>query len=393
MQFEFDFADVIEKKHKSASKATAAASSIPPATDVVTTALVEPAKPASRLEKRFDKLWRQLENKQNRNNSFEEEYEKTRQWIHNDLADHRKLYKRELLQQTEKLISHLAKKSLAKWQREELGSWIEDNFQLLEIHGAAELPELGRKYFEAKMASLNEGERDYIQQILDESDQLMAEMDLDDDLDDDLNDDSEFIDDDFEDWSEGATEEEHDHSRSRDNYYEEVQFEAQKKKKLTFDKSIVSKLFRRTAKALHPDHEQDPVRREEKQALMKNLLEARKSGNIAMIFKLYREHVDNATITIDLPELQPMIDLLIQQIEELDQQYQQKSSQSPMHDWVSNHIVGKPEKRRLAALAELKRDLEDDIKRTKQLHPYLASLAKLKPLLEERYEQHLFSYF
>ncbi len=391
MQFELEFADVIDEKRKTASKATPAARSISPSTDVVTTSAVGSAKPASRLEKRFDKLWRQLESKQSRNDSFEDEYEKTRQWIQNDLADHRKLYKRELLQQTEKLISHLAKKSLAKWQREEIGSWIEENFHLLEIHGAAELPELGRKYFEAKMASLSNGERSYIQQILDESDELMAEAGLD-DPDEDI-DESDFIDDDFDDWSDTAFEEEAEQSHSRDSYYEEARLESQKKKKQTFDKTIVNKLFRRTAKALHPDHEQNPVRREEKQALMKNLLEARKSGNIAMIFKLYREHVDNATITIDLPELQPMIDLLVQQIEELDQLYQQKSSQSPMHDWVSNHIVGKSEKRRVAALAELKRDLEDDIKRTKQLHPYLASLAKLKPLLEERYEQHLFSYF
>ena len=47
------------------------------------------------------------------------------------------------------------------------------------------------------------------------------------------------------------------------------------------------RMFRLTAARLHPDREQDPVIRQEKQGLMGNLLAAREQGDLLVILQLY----------------------------------------------------------------------------------------------------------
>ncbi len=391
MQIEFEFGDVETPTRKPGApvKHKTHASNA-----VVVTPSLQSGRKATPLERRFDKLWSQLEAKQTRQETFETEVERARSWIQTELSAKRQEYKEVLVKQTEKLIAHLGKKSLARWQRDVLASWIEENFERLERFSIAELPDLVRRYYTAKLNGLSKAERAAIEEYYDESIE---------DILTNVNKECGDEDDDFTD-EEMPDEEEGNNSSDRSSYYqqpdgnseeesfaEKMRAAEAKKKRQTFDKSIVNKLFRRTAKALHPDHEQNDALRDEKQALMKTLLHARKTGNVAQIFKMYREHVDSASIEIDLPDLKPMVDLLVQQIAELDELFYEKTQESAIHQWVGNKLVGKSDKSQLDSFAELKKDLEQDIKRTKLIHPHLASLAKLKPLLEERYDMDIFS--
>lgn len=392
MQIEFEFGDVATPTRKPVKQKNR------PSSSVVVTSSVQSGRKATPLERRFDKLWAQLETKQSRQETFEKEVERARLWIHTELSQTRDEYKNELVKLTAKLISHLGKKSLSKWQREVLGSWIEENFESLESYGTTELPDLVRRYYTAKLTTLTSSDRNAIEEYYDES--------IEDILTNIVGNADEADDDDYPEDEEYQNENPQDHPHDNASYYEQSESKPEeesfadkmraaeaKKKRLTFDKSIVNKLFRRTAKALHPDHEQDDAIRDEKQALMKTLLQARKSGNVAQIFKMYRDHVDSGTIEIDLPDLKPMVDLLVQQIAELDESFFHKTRESAIHEWVGDKLVGKSGKRQLDAFAGLKKDLEQDILRVKRLHPYLGSLAKLKPLLEERYERDMISFF
>lgn len=397
MQFELEFGDGIAPTRKAEPTVDQKKQ---PAKAVVVTTSVQSDRKATPLERRFDKLWSQLEKKQTRQETFDKEVERARSWIRTELSQKRIEYKDELVRQTAKLISHLGKKSLARWQREVLGSWIEENFERLENYGATELPGLVRQYYTAKLTTLSKSDRAVIEDYYEESiEDILGTFDNDSAEEDD---EDETIEGDDPDMAHDSQEQSRDHDNeyyqseekpAEESFAEKMRAAEAKKKRQTFDKSIVNKLFRRTAKALHPDHEQDEAIRDQKQSLMKTLLHARKTGNVAQIFKMYRQHVDSATIEIDLPDLKPMIDLLLQQIAELDELFFQKTRESAIHEWVGNKVMGKSVKGQVDAFAELKKDLEQDIKRVKRVFPYLGSLAKLKPLLEERYEMEMVGFY
>ncbi len=349
---------------------------------------------SSPLEIQFDKLWHQLQAAQRRNEEFADQLEEVHDWLNTELAETRTLYRLAMVKQTEKLISHLLKKSLAKWQRNELCLWIEENFSALETQGAPELQALVRSYFTNKVSQAGSLEREVIEAAFDTSvDDILAELadefgENEDNFEDDLNEPG------CDSADTHINGDEYDYAAdSADRTAGNAAAEQAARQRVKFEKSMVSKLFRRTAKALHPDHEQDPQRREEKQALMKALLHARKTGNIATIFKLYRQHVSGEKINIEAPELRPMIDLLTHQVSELDAEYAHLSMETPIHKWVKNNFVGKSDKKRQAAFDEIKNGLEQDIQDIQDLAPLLNSLAKLKPLLEARYDSQLYSFY
>ena len=242
MQIELEFGDVATptRQAKSTGKQKNHSS-----TAVVVTPSVQSGRKATPLERRFDKLWAQLEAKQSRQETFEKEVERARSWIHTELSQKREEFKKGLINQTHKLIAHLGKKSLAKWQREVLGSWIEGNFERIERLGSAELPELVRAYYTAKLNSLNKSERAAMEEYYDESiEDILASVNI------DLGDEED--EDDPEDYADESGE---DQSNESDSYYqtddapdqesvaEKMRAAEAKKKRQTFDKSIVNKLF------------------------------------------------------------------------------------------------------------------------------------------------------
>ncbi len=382
MQLEIDFKASPQRRNKKKQK---------PANAQMVRLDQKPSdRPQSTVEKRFHKLWKQLEQKQQRNTTFESVFEKARAYIQSELSENRVAYHQALYQQTEKLIGHLKKKSLAKWQREELSDWIEKNFSLLEMYGADNLHELSAQYLEAKMSMFTDNEKSIIENELNMTIEEFAATinDLDaDDIDDEFDFDEMFEEEPAKDDSRYYRQEQ------SSNQQQEKENQREHESRTFFDKTILNKLFRRTAKALHPDHEHDPVAREEKQALMKVLLQARKTGDITTIFKLYSEHVSTDALEFEAPALKPLINLLSHQIEMLDRQYHELAYSSPTHQWVSEHMMGKSEKEQSKALLLIKQDIEADLKNVQAMVPYLKSLAKLKPLLEARYEQNRFAYF
>ena len=85
--------------------------------------------------------------------------------------------------------------------------------------------------------------------------------------------------------------------------------------------------------------------------------------------------------------------MLQHQIDTLDPQYNEMIYRSPIHKWVHDYIMGKSDKLKKKALLSIKQDIEADLENIKAMGPHLKSLAKLKPLLEARWDQSRFSYY
>ncbi|MEM7257053.1 MAG: hypothetical protein AAF404_06660, partial [Pseudomonadota bacterium] len=152
---------------------------------------------------------------------------------------------------------------------------------------------------------------------------------------------------------------------------------------------LVDTLFRRAASKLHPDHESDVRKREQKQQLMKELLAARKAGNVGIIFDMYQRYVDESVDSFTVPDLQSVIAVLERQVRLLDRDYHALINRSPTHKWVHHHIVEQSEIVRQRTFSRLKREVEAGLAEVLRLKSQLQNPAGLKAVLDKRRQSHL----
>lgn len=74
------------------------------------------------------------------------------------------------------------------------------------------------------------------------------------------------------------------------NYYQNEEDEASKITEL-FKGSRLNKMYKRIANVIHPDKEQDHLKREEKNKLMQSLVKAKKDRDVITLIKLYSQFV------------------------------------------------------------------------------------------------------
>ncbi|WP_330983078.1 MULTISPECIES: hypothetical protein [Enterobacterales] len=237
----------------------------------------------------------------------------------------------------EKLIAFMGKKSIANYQREELGLWIQDELQFLIEHPfrdvTTDLNALIDLYSDSAKKSLAPPSPEEIEDLRDElrnrwgiagdlSDEQIAEMMHDPqklaalirefhetagqdtyDFMDEEEGDSDFYDDDFfeDDQSSGKTA----HS-------------SQKKVDSLFSRSVINRMYKRLAAAFHPDRAQDDTEKQHRHQLMTTLSAARKSHDVWAIFSLYQEHIDADAefAEIDLPALNSLLEQRIATLKE-----------------------------------------------------------------------------
>jgi hypothetical protein len=153
--------------------------------------------------------------------------------------------------------------------------------------------------------------------------------------------------------------------------------------------AVFTRLFRSTAARLHPDREPDPDLRQQKQALMAELLGARKRGDVMTIINLYQEHVDNDA-TLSKADEKQLIDTLKRQITELYGEREEYSFESPLHRTAfeqfyhqNPHTTDQAFKRHMQMMEAATLEI------ISQAHS-IKTLKTLKPHLDERYEEHRF---
>lgn len=74
------------------------------------------------------------------------------------------------------------------------------------------------------------------------------------------------------------------------NYYKNEEEEASKITEL-FKGSQLNKIYKRIANVIHPDKEQDPLKRKEKHELMQSLVKAKKDRDVITLIKMYSQFV------------------------------------------------------------------------------------------------------
>lgn len=159
------------------------------------------------------------------------------------------------------------------------------------------------------------------------------------------------------------------------------------------DGKWLRQLFRRTAAVLHPDKEQDPQRREQKQQAMAELLDARDKEDVISMVSLYAEHVADGEFSVEATDMDKFSRLLEQQLEDLEEEYFGCIHQSPLHHFVYQNLYAKTAKSRTKKLKAFLAQIEQQVQGLEETIGYLRNLTRLKEVLGERYEQRRFGYF
>lgn len=81
-----------------------------------------------------------------------------------------------------------------------------------------------------------------------------------------------------------------------------------------FRGSQLSKIYRQIARVVHPDREQDPLKKEEKHRLMQQLVNARNEGDVVTLVKMYGELVPDGDISLDNEALEHVDHLLLMRL-------------------------------------------------------------------------------
>jgi len=352
-------------------------------------------------ETRFQRLWVKSEKLREDNLQLESELGKLVQRIESEIL----VAERDLGEAVRAAVFHqldfAQKKSLLKWQRMELGYWIDEHLEFLSNSGlldeslqnklaetsAVELgisldPESGlspaeqlNEYFEAQEARLAEQ--------ADLSDAVESGDSTQDDL---LGGVDELL---------GLDSEELDEieliellRRIEQDQYDQPPFESTDRIESSskpISDQVFKRLFRQTAAALHPDRESDAARQREKHELMSELLKARKEFDLMTMLRLHEEYA-NADSELGVDDQNELEQVLHEYIAQQQQRQQEIIHQTPFHylayrDFYSKNAATVTRKinAHIKTIDRQRCDLIDFVENVK-------TLKKLKEWLEKRYD-------
>ena len=349
------------------------------------------------LNNRFQKLWEEAEDIKNRNQHLEAALDKLVLQVRNDVGPVERELGLSVRKQVDKLIVFAGRKSLSQWQHHTLDGWINESTHLLHQMGLVD-NDLNNSLakLQAKMCGIeidNDSDLSAAEQFAAGIEEQLA--DTDEDVDDDvLYSDEPEDDEDFMRWFEErfeALELEEEYSEQfTEQDYQRSSAVGNEQAAVKQPQTVFKTLFHRVARALHPDKETDPAKREIKQGLMTQLLDARRQHDLMRVFQLYQEHV-GADIDFVEQEIRELEEVLVQFIELETQRQHEITTKSHMHDVVFNEFYHDDPTRVKKAIARKIKEIEQRTKDVEHFRKAVTSLQKLKPYLEERYEnQHWF---
>ena len=188
-------------------------------------------------------------------------------------------------------------------------------------------------------------------------------------------------------WSAGEDQDEYDDEED-DEYEDEDDDEDENElSRKVMDGSWMKKLFRRAAQMLHPDREPDPQRRESKQARLRELLAARKQGDIMAVLSIYSETVSDADIALAEQEMTQVCDALQSQLNILRMDREEYLYAHPLRHLAFTLFYDSSRKGRERKIRQWERELRDEAAELRRLVPTLRNLDALKGVLRERHDE------
>lgn len=158
-------------------------------------------------------------------------------------------------------------------------------------------------------------------------------------------------------------------------------------------KSSITKLFRRIAKAIHPDLEPDPKLKEHKHQQMSQLIIARDEKDIALILQIYKEVIGELPDEFSSTDYESLTKLLNYKIEELRDQKNAILHENPRYQAYYEWFYAKNQQQEKRNIASYKKEVELNVTNYLLLSVEITSIKTLRPFLEERRQMHLMNRF
>lgn len=343
----------------------------------------------SRLEERFDKLRSTLERQRRRNDRFRKDLDELVDIYHRRSMENDKAVFDALVALSSKLIVFAGRKSLTDWHRVELDEWLRDLIEGRIRQVDREVADrLLAEYRQAIARSMGISVDELIERFGAESEDLeqgfgepgneeQADHAEGDPWQEDL-----FGFDDIDPETEASDNGSDANEPDWMNDEEEAHIG-----RTVMDGSWAKDLFRRAAQALHPDREPDPERRQVKQERMRELLRARKHGDIMAMLAIYSDSVSGADIVVAEREMTEICDVLEHQLEALELEKQEYIYSHPVRHVVFEFLYHGTKKGRARRIQQWEQDLRHEKADLRDLLAFLRNLSCLKSVLEDRREE------
>jgi hypothetical protein len=326
-------------------------------------------------------LWRRVAGQKQKLAAMRQQLDSLLQWLDREIADDRAAVAEAMTELTERLLQHMGRRSLAQWQRLELAIWVLDNIESLDGFGRdtqmfkKTYQTLFSQFYEPPEETPIDDDEDWLSRVF--SDLQGDDIEIEDAVADveDVAVDEPDPDPDAGDYR----------SSSRDSPAPSAKVDE------PLSDAFLTRLFRRTAKVLHPDLADNEADRLRNDGLMKTLLRARREQDVATLFEMYFEYVGDPDVGVGAADLDAMQALLQRQLQQLQRETDQLSDQTPLHRWVVDNLLERSERDQRRALGRMRAELDEMGRQARAICRRVRTLASLKPVLAERHDARLFS--
>lgn len=360
------------------------------------------------LQQSLINIWSKIEKQQKRNQTFLDKKDKIFAKFKTKVLplEHQKT--RQTHDFIEFLISFVGRKSFSDYQQEELLEWIANDLEYLRTHpfvGEVNLDALQNKFNEAltefsqsESADIDPDEIERVRHSLETI--FCGKMQLTDDEIVALIKDPSLIDIYIEQMQQNVDEEQQSEDKTgqhkpfedlfgeqtedEDKQYHAPQDERQRDLDKLFKGGQLNKIYKRLASLLHPDKEQDPVKKAQKHVIMQTLSAARKNKDAFTLIQLYQTHINDGAFLFDTDTLTSMLTLLRAKSHRLDDELHAEKSNSDVSTLVWRKFFERSNKQTeqnfKAHISALKREYREQ----KSIMQQNQTVAKMKKLLQER---------
>ncbi len=363
-------------------------------------------KKADKRLNRFKKLKNRLEQKQKQAERFETDIDALMEIYHTRVMPVEAEEVEPLSRLVEKLSIFFGRKSLSETNREEVVDWVMEAVNTIRAFDTAKADHLKEHFFNSVADHLGMTPEEMDRQAAEELkrmeqalndlpeppdhsttkrpfnkkdspqadmfgfDDIAAEIDA--EINAEFNDDSDWDSDGDSDWSQE----------------DDITDQTRSNTEQLLNGDWLKGLFRRTARALHPDKENDPAKQEEKHRLMTRLLQARKQEDVVTIMELYSEHVSSEALSIDNDSMDAICEVLEERIEDLDERQLGYLMALPHRRMMHDLLYGKSKQIRERKIKEIIKQIRKENRETDEVVKELRNLTVLRQHLKYRRHSH-----
>ena len=151
-------------------------------------------------------------------------------------------------------------------------------------------------------------------------------------------------------------------------------------------RELLERLFRRLARALHPDREPDAERRELKHVLMSTALAARRAGDLDTLLSLHAEHVGDLPEALDGTDADALVGALERQLEGMRRALDRARGGDPFRAELLARYDGADDAARARRVARHAERLDAETVRLERLVASLRDADGLADALDDRRE-------